>query len=115
MLTKSQEKRIQEVIRMVHERRLGDSLVLVEQAIQDWRDGILPILKVDDVIRQHMQKATRFFSRYANIAARDLEAAGVLDEGRDLELISEAEYRSLVFPAAPASAPPPREFPKLQH
>src|ERR1039458_6217506 len=88
-LTKSQEKRIQELIRQVHEKRLGESLAKVEQAILDWREGALPIMKVDDVIRQHSQRAARYFSRYANVAARDLEAMGVLDEAKTLGLIDD--------------------------
>ncbi len=95
VLTKSQEKRIQELIRQVHEKRLGDSLAQVEQAILDWREGALPIMKVDDVIRQHAQRAARYFSRYANTAARDREAMGVLDEAKDLGLLSEDQYRDL--------------------
>jgi len=94
-LTKSQEKRIQELIRQVHEKRLSESLAQVEQAILDWREGALPIMKVDDVIRQHSQRAARYFSRYANVAARDLEAMGVLDEAKALGLIDDSQYRDL--------------------
>ena len=94
-LTKSQEKHIQELIRQVHEKRLTESLAQVEQAILDWREGALPIMKVDDVIRQHTQRAARYFSRYANVAARDLEAMGVLDEAKAFGLIDDNQYRDL--------------------
>jgi hypothetical protein len=95
VLTKSQEKRIQGLIRQVHEKRLADSLAVVEQTLLSWREGGVPIMKVDDVIREHSQRSARFFSRYANTAARDLEAMGVLDEARAFGFIEEEEYRQL--------------------
>src|SRR5258708_511038 len=116
MLTKAQEKRIQEIIRQVHEFRQAESLAQVEQAIIDWRDGALPISKVDDVIRLHMQKATRFFSRYANTPASALDATPILDEAIDLGLIGDAEYNQLAFRPLPPSQrvvrpPAPRPVP----
>src|ERR1022692_2916983 len=104
MQTKAQEKRIQEIIRRVHERRQADSLAQVEQAILDWREGSLPILKVDDVIRLHIQRATRYFSRYANTPASALDATPILDEAIDLGLIGDAEYNELAFRPLPAAA-----------
>ncbi len=95
LLTKSQERRISGVIRQVHERRLAESLASVEEAIRQWREGALPILKIDNAIHQHTMRSKRYFALYANTPASSPEAVGVLQEAVDLGLLSEGEFREL--------------------
>ncbi|GEM_PF-7004714 len=109
-LTKGQETRIQELIRQVHEKRVGDSLALVEQALADWRAGALATLKVDDAMRKHLQLSTRYFARYANTAARDMEAISIVEEAKDLGFLNDEEFRGLTrIESVPKFPPrPPR-------
>ena len=94
-LTKAQEKRIQDLIRQVHEHRLAESLAPVEEAIRSWREGNLPIFQIDNTIHQHTMRAKRYFAVYANTPARSADAIGILDEAKDLRLITEEEYKQL--------------------
>ena len=96
LLTKSQERRIKEVIRLVHERRLADSLAQVEEALRAWHEGLTPIFSVDDAIHQHMMRSKRYFALYANTPANSPAAVGILDEAVDLGIISREEYTKLV-------------------
>lgn len=95
LLSKSQEKRIAEVIRQVHERRLAESLAPVEEAIRSWREGAVPIFQIDHAIHQHAMRSKRYFALYANTAASSPAAVGILTEAVDLGLLSENEYRRL--------------------
>jgi hypothetical protein len=96
LLSKSQERRIKEVIRAVHEKRLAESLAEVEQALADWREGRLPVLRVDDVIHQHAMRAKRYYAHYANTSARAPEAVGILEEAVTLGIISSEEQQRLL-------------------
>ncbi len=95
LLSKSQERRIQEIIRKVHERRLADSLATVEEAIRRWREDEAPIFQIDDAVNQHALRSKRYFALYANTAATSPSAAGILQEALDLGLISPDEHRQL--------------------
>ena len=96
LLSKSQERRIAEVIRLVHERRLAESLAQVEEAIRAWREGERSIFEIDKAIHQHSMRAKRYFAVYANTAASSPEAVGILDEALDLGLITKEEYAKLL-------------------
>lgn len=87
-----------EVIRQVHERRLGESLASVEEALRQWREGVLPVFKIDDTIHQHMMRSKRYFALYANTPATSPEAVGILNEAMDLGLLPEQEYHELTSP-----------------
>jgi hypothetical protein len=95
ILTKAQERRIREVIRAVHEKRLGDSLAQIEEAIREWREGAVSAFAVDDAIRKHTEQARKFFIHYANTAASAPEAVGILDEAVILGVIGKEEYAQL--------------------
>ncbi len=95
ILTKGQEKRIQEIIRKVHEYRLAESLAPVEEAIRSWREGTLPIFQIDNAIHQHTMRAKRYFAVYANTPASSPDAVGILDEAKDLRLITDQEFKQL--------------------
>ncbi len=86
-----------EVIRQVHERRLAESLASVEEALRQWREGGLPVFKIDDAIHQHMMRSKRYFALYANTPATSPAAVGILKEAMDLGLLSEDEYRELAL------------------
>ena len=95
LLSKSQERRIAEVIRLVHERRLAESLAPVEEAILSWREGARSIFEIDKAIHQHSMRAKRYFAVYANTAASSPEAVGVLEEALDLSIINKEEHKHL--------------------
>ena len=95
ILTKSQERRIREVIRAVHEKRLAESLEQVEEALRRWREGSTPVFAVDDAILKHNERSRKFFIHYANTPASAPEALGVLDEALALGMINAEEYRVL--------------------
>ena len=95
ILSKAHERRIREAIRAVHERRLGESLAQVEDAIKQWREGAMPVFEVDAAILKHTERARKFFIHYANTAASAPEAIGVLDEAMHLGLITREEYAEL--------------------
>ena len=94
-LTKSQERRIQEVIRKVHERRLAESLAPMEEAIRLWREGLATVFQIDGAIHQHTLRSKRYFALYANTPATSPVAVGILQEAVDLGMITEEEYRRL--------------------
>ena len=96
LLTKSQERRIIEVIRLVHEHRLAASLAQVEEALRAWHEGLTPIFSVDDAIRQHTMRSKRYFALYANTPASSPAAVGILDEAVELGIISKEEYERLI-------------------
>ena len=95
LLSKSQERRIGEVIRLVHERRLAESLAPVEEAILAWREGARSIFEIDNAIHQHSMRAKRYFAVYANTAASSPEALGILEEALDLSIINKEEHQHL--------------------
>lgn len=103
LLSKSQERRITEMIHQVHERRLADSLAPVEEAIRRWREGEAPIFQIDHAIHQHLMRSKRYFALYANTPASSPQAVGILEEAVDLGLLSRDEYRQLI------SVRPPRQ------
>jgi len=96
MLTRSQQNRIRNVIRKVHEWKLAESLAPVERAIQDWRAGQRPVFDIDDEIHQHQMRAKRYWGLYANTAASSHEIAYILKEAFDLGLIDEKEHNELL-------------------
>ena len=95
LLTKSQERRIMDVIRQVHERRLAESLAPLEEAIRRWREGGASVFQIDDAIHQHTMRSKRYFALYANTPATSPQAVGILKEALDLGMISQDEYQQL--------------------
>lgn len=95
ILSKAHERRIREAIRAVHEKRLGESLAQVEEAIKQWREGAIAVFAVDAAILKHTERARKFFIHYANTAASAPEAIGVLDEAMHLGVITREQYADL--------------------
>ena len=95
-LPRSIELKIRAVIVRVHERRMAESLAQVEQAIARWRDGSSTVFDVDDVIRQHQNRAKHFWNLYANSAATSPEVHYILDEALKLGLISQTEHHDFL-------------------
>ena len=95
ILTKSQERRIREVIRALHERHLAESLAQVEETLRQWRDGSIKVFEVDAAILKHTERARKYFIHYANTPANAPEVLGILDEAEALGVISKDEYHTL--------------------
>ena len=92
-LPKTLELRIHAVIGRVHERRLAESLSRVEEAIRLWRAGQGTVFQVDDAIHQHQMRSKRLWGLYANTAATSPEVLYIMDEARELGLITPREHR----------------------
>ena len=95
ILTKSQERRIREVIRALHEKHLTESLAQVEETLKQWREGSIKVFEVDAAILKHTERARKYFIHYANTPASAPEAIGALDEALALGLITSHEYHEL--------------------
>ncbi len=102
MLPKKTEFRLREVVRRVHEHRLGESLQKVEEALAAWRAGKATPFDVDEAIHQHQLRSRKMFMLYANAPVTSPEMESILREARDLKLITDKELGELLtIPKAP--------------
>lgn len=96
MLPKKTELRLRDVVRRVHEHRLGDSLQKVEAAIAAWHAGNSSPFDVEEAIHQHQLRARKMYLLYANTPVTSPEMESILREARDLKLITDKELGELL-------------------
>ena len=96
MLPKKTELRLREVVKRVHEHRVGESLAKVEEAIAGWRAGKTSPFAVDEAIHQHQLRSRKMYMLYANAPVTSPEMESILREARDLKVITDKELGELL-------------------